>query len=958
MIKTISYAGLLALCCTLSAASAQSAPSSSASRPEAVQKNTMNDLKQDPKVLSGVLSNGLHYYIRPNSEPKGRISLRMHVDVGSLSEADDEQGLSHFLEHMVFAGSKNFKIDEVIPTLQRKGLMFGRDVNAYTSFEETVYMIDLPDLKEDSVKTAMTLLRDFADGALFDSKRLDRERGVILNELKTRDSADYRVMKQELGFLLDGCKLVHRLPIGLEKVIMETPREKFVAYHDKHYAADQISFVISGDITPEEGKKLINTYFSSLKPSGYVNTPDRGKLNERTSILAKIVDEPESPMTNLSLSNVTPYAEEADSIENRTKYLPLDMAISMLNRRLQILQKKESCPFVKAYASQGDILKSARQLAINASCAPEKWQPALDVIEQELRKATEYGFTPDEFEEARKKAIQSADQAVETWATRPSDDIADGIIRAIGDKKTFTDPEEDRRILLPALDKLNADICSEALKKAWNPDRIQILATGTVNIPGGEEKLLAAFKESAGKKVEAPEARATKNFAYDHIGTPGAIIDKKEIKDLGITQLKLSNGVTVNYKPTDFQKNTINVLARIDGGKATMPRGKDGLDVYSNFIMNGGGLTAHTNDELERLMAGHTVGVQFGIEEDAFTFSGSTNEKDLELELKLLCANLEHAGYKEEAAVPFTRLIPLLFERLSRESEGVFQKNIGNILTGDDYRFTFPSQEKFSSYTTADVKEWIDSPLKKNALEINIVGDFDPAALEKLLEKTFGALPQRPVERDALKDADKKVQFNDFGGTKVLTYPTSLDKSLTSVIWKSFDAKDKKRIVRLNLLSQILNNRLREEIRDKMSDAYSPHASLQSSDVFDDYGYFMALSPGTSENSERVGEAIRELGANLTKGTITEDEMNRIRRPLLATLEKSLRENNYWLNSGLTESQYKPEKLERLRNRKEDLESITVEELNELAKQIFSPENSIIVRVIPEKTPASPEEKK
>lgn len=946
MLRTISFTGFAALCCALNAGLAETPVPEI--KPEGVQENKiMNDLKQDPKIFSGTLSNGLQYYIRPNAEPKGRISIRLRVNVGSLSEKDDEQGLSHFLEHMVFAGSKNFKVDDVIPALQRGGLMFGRDVNAYTSFEETVYMIDLPNVQDDSIKLAMTVMRDFTDGALFEPKRLDRERGVILNELKTRDSADYRVMKQQLGFLLNGCKLVNRLPIGTEEVIQNTPREKFVDYHTKHYAADQVSVIISGDITPEAGKKLVEQYFSSLKPSGTENVPDRGVLNEAQSVQVKIIDEPESPQTNISISNVSPYVFEKDSVATRLKDLPLKMATAMLNRRLDIIQKKESCPFLRASAHYGEILHSANQLSIDATCQPDKWKPTLDLIEQELRRATEYGFTQEEFTEARNKMIQSADQAVETWNTRPSDDIADSIVGSIGDKQVFTDPEEDRRILLPALEKLTDKACSEALAKAWNPDKALVLATGTITIPEGEKGLKAAYEASAKIKVDAPERRAVKTFPYEKVGEAGKIANKNLVADLDIVQLKLSNGVTVNYKKTDFEDNTISIVARVDGGKVTLPKDKSGLDSYTSAIINNGGLEGLTNDELEGLMAGRNVGLSFGIGDETFVLSGSTNKKDLEMQLKLLCAYLQHPGYNADADVPFKRSLPALYERMARDSAGVFQMNQGKFLTEGDYRFSFPSQDKLSGYGIADVKEWVDKPLKENALEVNIVGDFDPVQLEELIKTSFAALPKRAEKRKEITSEQSEVKFNKQGQTHVLTYPTQLDKSMTSVAWKSFDAKDKKRLTRLNVLNQILNNRLREEIRDKMSDAYSPRASMNASDAFKDYGFFVAMSPGTSENSERVGKAIQTLGDNLAKGTITADELERIRRPMLATLEKSLRENGYWMNQGLIDSQAKPEKLDRLRKQREELESITTSELNTLAKEIFPSTNSTVIRVVP-----------
>lgn len=950
MRKKLIFSAFSVLCCALFSISVERASAENESASQAISSLEMikTDLNPDPQLVSGTLSNGLHYYIRPNAEPKGRISVRLRANVGSLNEEEDERGISHFLEHMVFAGSKNFGIDEVIPAIQKKSMMFGRDVNAYTSFEETVYMIDLPNKEDDTVDMSMKLMRDFADGALFDAARLDRERGVIMNELKTRDSADYRVMKQELSFLFDGTNLVHRLPIGVEKVIMETPREKFVDYYNKHYAADQISFIIVGDITPEEGKALVEKYFSTMKPSGVKSHPERGTLNVPSAVRAKIIEEKESPLTNISISNVSPYIEKPDTVENRLQDLPLEIAMSMINRRLEILKKEESCPFLQAGAYSTDVLKVARQTAISGSCKPSEWKAALNVLEQELRRAVQYGFTDDEYEEAKQKLIQGVNQSVETWPTRLSDDIADSLIRSIGSQKVFTSPQEDRRILLPALEKLNAQICSEALVNEWKSDKAQVLLTGTIEIPGGEEELLAAYKASAATLVEAPKVRKVGSFAYDHVGDPGKIEKKEVIEDLDIVQIMLSNGVRVNYKQTDFEKNTITIVACVDGGNITKPVGKTGLHMYAGAIFNSGGLEAHNNDDLERLMAGKTVNIDFSISEDNFIFSGATNREDLGIQLKLICAYLNHPGYHKEADIVFKRNIPSLYERLSRDSMGVFRMNVNAILTGDDYRFAFPTQEQLSQYTIEDVKSWVGTPLKENALEVSIIGDFEPQKLEELLEQTLAALPKRAVEKKTQDAKSLEVKFNPFGGENVLTYPTNLDKSMTSVIWKSFDGKDKQRKLQLNLLNQIFNILLFDEIRDKMSDAYSPRGTFEASDYYKDYGFFSALSPGTSENSERVGKAIRALGDSMAKGNISQDVFERMHKPLLATLEKAQRENNYWLRSALMDSQFRKDKLDLFRSHREDVNKTTLEEMKKLAGEIFSTSNSIEIRVVPE----------
>ena len=221
-----------------------------------------SDIAPDPKAVFGSLENGMRYIIYPNAEPPKRVSLRMHIASGSLMEADDQQGLSHFLEHMVFNGSKDFSADELIPKMQRLGISFGAHVNAYTSFDETVYMLDLPDLSEETMKLGFTVMRDFADGALLDADEIDKERGVILSEKVSRDSVGDRIMRQQFTKILPGSLLAKRFPIGLDEVIQTATRERFTDLYTRFYIPRRMTFVVVGDIAPLAMEKTIKETFS------------------------------------------------------------------------------------------------------------------------------------------------------------------------------------------------------------------------------------------------------------------------------------------------------------------------------------------------------------------------------------------------------------------------------------------------------------------------------------------------------------------------------------------------------------------------------------------------------------------------------------------------------------------------------------------------------------------------
>lgn len=343
--KAFTITSILAAACLLPAHSLAEAAAENKTQAAAVQP-AAGIPKQDPRLIKGKLPNGLTYFIRPNAEPKGRFSIRLRVNTGSLNETDDIQGISHFLEHMVFNGSTHFKRGEMIPAMQKEGLGLGGDANAYTAFDETVYMMDVPSMKESTVNLAFTIMRDFADGALLEESAIDAERGIITSEYKARDSAGYRVMKEVFSIMLDGTRIPDRYPIGTLEVIRTAPREKFVNYYQTHYVPSQMQLVIAGDITPEQGKAWVEKYFGSMKKDNYSFQTDRGALKTATETTAHWITNKEATSTEVSVNIARPYVKKPDTVANRNEDIPLNVAYAMLNRRLEKMAKNADCPFI------------------------------------------------------------------------------------------------------------------------------------------------------------------------------------------------------------------------------------------------------------------------------------------------------------------------------------------------------------------------------------------------------------------------------------------------------------------------------------------------------------------------------------------------------------------------------------------------------------------------------------
>ena len=906
-----------------------------------------SDIAADPTAVFGSLENGLRYIIYPNTEPPQRVSLRLHIAAGSLVEADDQQGLAHFLEHMVFNGSKNYTAAELIPKMQRLGISFGAHANAYTSFDETVYMLDLPDLSEETTKLGFTVMRDFGDGALLATPEIEKERGVILSEKISRDSVQYRIMEQQFAEILPNSLVTRRFPIGQEDVIKSATRERFVDLYTRYYTPERMTFIVVGDVDPNQIQTQIETYFSSLShPATPGKDPDLGPITQPEGLKTATFADKELSSTDVSLTLVRPYQTKPDTAATRLQNMKLDIAHSIISRRFERLSKIEGSAVASGSASRNILFNYLELGSIDITAADDRWKEVVPIIEQEFRRAMEHGFTEAELAEAKSNQLNAYEQQVRQKSTRKSEGIATVLARSINDNAVFSAPETDLEIATTSLNSITVSNCHDALKTFWDATGYHLILTTKDEPINSKQDLAALFEESRGKPVEAPIARATQVFDYSDFGTPGTVASRKEISDLGITQLILSNQVRVNLKSTPFEKDKIHLLARVGSGKLTQPKDTPMLDIFAAAVFEGGGLAKHSNDDLQQILAGRNVSSSLTIGEDAFILNGATTPADITLQMQLMCASLTDPGYRDEALWQFQKATPVMYQQLKHTPTGP-QQEMEAWLHGGDSRFTIAPMAKLQSYTIQDAKKWLTPELTNGYLELTIVGDFEIEKILPDLLATFGALPNRAAAAPALTTA-RKIQFPNAPAAKTFTYETKISQAIASTIWKTAGMRgNQKEFRRLNLIGEIYGDRLREEIREKLGASYSPNAGVSGSDALDGVGYIIGQSIGKPEDLELLLKTMRELADEFANQGATEDELDRALKPLLGQLEKSLRDNSYWLSTVMSQSQQDPNRLELARTRDADYRSITLAEINTLAKRYLTQSNAMLVSIKP-----------
>jgi zinc protease len=905
-----------------------------------------SDLKPEPGVRFGKLPNGLRYAVMANAEPKGRASLRLLVNAGSLQEEEDQRGIAHFLEHMAFNGSLHYPPGTLIEFFQRIGMGFGPDTNASTSFDRTLYLLELSNTQTATLDEGLKVFADYASGLLLQPAELDRERGIILSEKRARDTVNFRTFVADLAFTLPEARFAHRLPIGETEVISNAPRERFQDFYDTWYRPERISVIAVGDFSAEDMERRIEAAMKGLTARAPARPdPDLGRVSTGDGVRVHYYPEPEASITTVAVRTVTPFSARPDTAAERLSTLPRTVANAIINRRFATLARMENATFVSAQVRTADQYDFFRESELEISAKPELWSEALAAGEQELRRALTHGFQPGELAEVRAAFINALEQAVRTAATRRSPALADDLANDLLRNRVSTDPQADLALFRPALERLTPADCLAALRETWAPAGRLLSVSGNVVIAEGPATIRRAYDASLAKPVVAPPAETTVAWAYTDFGPPGRVTDRTEVQDLGIIQVRFSNGVRLNFKRTDFEASRVLFSARIAGGSMTEPKGQRGLATLTSATFDAGGLGRHSTSDLQRILAGRTVSVAFRTAPDAFEFTGSASPKDLRLALEWLTAKITDPGYRPESLRLAQKGLEQMYAGFAHTPNGPISTEVASLIAGGDPRFGTPPKDVMFSRTLDEVRAWLTPALRTGPLEIGIVGDFEPDAVIDAVAATLGALPARSERTD--DSALRQVAFPSTPFNRSYEIDSKLQKGLALFYWPTTDGRDAHTSRRLGLLASVVTDRMRLRLREEMGGTYSPSARSVASDTFPGYGYLTSGIDIDPAAADKIAEAVTALSAELHQQGVTEDELTRAKRPALTSIRESARSNAYWLNSVLARAQERPEVLGWARNREADVASITKAEVDQLARMYLDPSRLSRAVVIP-----------
>ena len=909
----------------------------------------VSDLPADPEVTYGKLTNGLRYILRTNDLPSNTVVLRMGFIAGSINETDDTRGLAHFLEHMAFNGSTDIAEGELIPRLERNGLAFGADTNASTGFLQTTYKLDLPEASEELQTEGLFIMRQVASELTMEAEAIERERGIVQAERRGRLGPAYDASIASLDYFLDGSIIPERLPIGTEETIDSVQQGDFQDFYTTYYRPDNAVIVMVGDTDVATMKRLIQEQFGDWSAEGEAPVafePEEVPIKGKEAIY---YHDPEISSA-LSLNVMSPRVLRDDTAASRKAAFIEGLGNRMLSRRLSRLSQAPDAQFLSASVSASSVFDTQRRASVTMSMQPELWDEALSVAEQELRRAIEHGFTQAELDEQLANSRKSAEVAVQTSPTRRSRSLATGLLNGFYNDSVVTSPESTYERFIGFVDDITLEQAEDAFREIWsNYKKPQIYMNSPLEIETAQTVMLEAYDSSAAIAVDAPAVQTQAEFAYTDFGPAGEITSRVTNEEIGFETVKFANNVTLHFKKTDFQKDVISITARIDGTTLTYPQELTGLSGFASTALNAGGLGAHSADDLQTILAGKAVSASLGLGQGSFTLSGSTVPQDLPDQLNLMIAKLTDPGYREEALTRYAKSLENVFNTLETTPQSTASRYVSQILRDGNPRYRSPDKEEYLTANLDEVRNWVTPYLETGAIEIGVVGDFDPETLVNEMARTFGALPERNANFEEVDLSLRQLKFPAPTQTpNVLYHKGDPTTSRMYVYWPRppyNSPEDWQRSVKISLINSMLRLRLIEVLREEEGATYSPGLTSYASELFPDFAYSGVIMEVVPEDVDRLYDVIDQVTGEIHRGEFKADLLERARKPILERFESRVETNGYWLGV-IARANSEPWNLERHLIRPDTYRSVTVKDLQQVSSDVYDPKKAVRIKIV------------
>ena len=895
-----------------------------------------SDIPADADVRFGALANGMRFAIMRNATPPGATSLRLRIGAGSLEERDDQRGLAHFLEHMAFKGSSHVPPGEMLKILERKGLAFGPDSNAFTQFDQTFFKLDLPGSDDDRVDTGLMLLREIASELSLTQSAMDGERGVVLSEERLRDTPARALGKWQRDFIFEGQRAATRDPIGAVDVIETAPVSLIRAFYDAYYRPENATLIAVGDFDPAVMEAKITARFSDWRGRGPPGPwPDPGAPMARGETFRMLI-RPGIP----GLYGVTwaqPFDAAPDTRATERRRLIDDLGLAILNQRLARVAEGPGAAFLSANFSRGNILHTARLTSLSMISAPHTLDRAVAAAIAEQRRIVEFGVTDSELAGVLANLRAAGAAGAAAAATRSTQALADGLLASANGDTVFKSPRQSAALIDETANALTASDVNAALKGAFTGSGPLIAAAFPSALAEGPAGLQADYDNAVAARLADAAPPTAKTWPYDDFGPAGRLVRRRYVADLGVTQARFANGVRLNVKTTAFAKDEILIAAKLGDGMIGLAP-NDPAPLWLVNALTLGGTRELNADDIRVSLAGVVAGVSFAASDAGFGLGSATRPRDFDRDLQLITALIARPGFRPEAVERLKASIGVELPSLETTPEGVLGRTLPLLLHRGDARWReTPNGDELTRTRPGDLADLIGPVLKSGALELSIVGDMSADQAIAAVARTLGTLPPRDDPRP-IPAANRTVLPPAATPTPtVLTHTGRADQAIAYVEWPTADFNaDQRRGRILELTARVLENRIIERVRNGEAATYTPSAtSVASSDLLG-FGFVATAVEIPPRKIDAFFSDIDDIVTDMGARPPTPDEFERARAPVIETALRAREANGFWLGL-INGSQADPRRFATARTRIDDLRSVTPDDVRRVSAKFLQP---------------------
>jgi zinc protease len=909
-------------------------------------------LPLDPNVKIGKLPNGLTYYIRKNTRPEKKVDLRLVVNAGSILEDDDQQGLAHFAEHMAFNGTKNFKKNELVSFLQTIGVEFGADLNAYTGFDETVYILPIPTEKKENVIKGFQILQDWAGAVSYDNAEIDKERGVVLEESRLGKGAQDRMFRKVYPKLFEGSKYAERLPIGKDEILKTFKHDVIKRFYRDWYRPNLMAVVVVGDIDPTEAEALVKTHFSGLKNPANERPREYSAVPERKKSEGIVVTDPEATNHVVQLHYSYQKEKEHVTIGDYRELLIRRLFTTMLSQRMQELTQQADPPFVFGGTFIGGYARGYEEFQSIAYLAKGGVEPALRALVVENERARKFGFTAAELDRTKKMLMKGIERAYNERDKTESGNLVDEYVDHFLNEEPIPGIENEFNYHKQFLDGITLEevnVYAAKLIPADTNSKLVVLTgpeKADFKLPT-ENDLLEIANRAAQETITRYEEKAVASSLLEKTPTPGKIVDEKTNQALGTTELAFANGIKVILKPTDFKNDQVVMNSYRPGGNYLFdPRDRFNVEYAATIVANLG-VADFSPVDLRKVLAGKNATVSPRISSTSESINGQSSASDVETLLQLTHLYFTSPRTDTSLFKGYISKQQALYQNSMLDPQFTYQDSIMKILYGKHpWAPKVPRPENFAKIdlnrTLGVYKERFSNA---HGFTFVFVGKFDINELKPLLSSYLGSLPSTGKASN-IKDVGLRPVR---GVVKKEVRKGTEQKSYVRIFWNGEAPYSEEEQLKVQALTEVLNIKLIESLREEMSGIYGGgmYGSLSK---FPYQGYSLGVAfPCGPENVDKLIAATFAELEKIKKSGPSVDDLNKVKETWRQQHDVNLKDNSYWARQLIYSVEYGTNANTQINTYLDRVAALTPKDIQAVAKKYLDMKNYVQIVLYPEK---------